>query len=344
LVVLTLVAIAILILGAIYHSEDIKWLEISGDFSKILLTAVFAGAILKILVLEGYFKRTLSELLYEDRWLEKLDEVEQRKLWRRLSLFIYAPFLNQGNVPELTNNLVRAIETNFDYTQKFYQSDWRRDYEIEWEPSSADKILVMKEKLRAKLIPFKKQETLTWTTFRTAEAHLKLSNYQNIVKAMKIDGRDPDPRSFTTRFEGEKEITTFNLAGKNEYNIFRERYQKWDIDHDPGYSLEATTVVDGGSITVSNRAKGLQVVVKEVGGIDLLESFDNSIVEYEGQYSAGIKTILLPKQGFQLMFLRRQAISKASEAIESGKQAPNIMDPTKAASLPTEPAPKTGSA
>jgi hypothetical protein len=66
-------------------------------------------------------------------------------------------------------------------------------------------------------------------------------------------------------------------------------------------------VVNGGTITVRNRAPDLQVVVKEVGGIDILESFDNPIVEFDFEYSAAIKTILLPKQGVQLMFVRRDA-------------------------------------
>jgi hypothetical protein len=307
LVILTLVAIAVLILGAIYHSEDIKWLEISGDFSKILLTAVFAGAILKILVLEGYFKRTLSEILYEDKWLEKLDEEEQKKLWRRLTLFTYAPFLNQSNLPELTKNLVSAIETNFDYTQKFYQGDWDREFEIAWEPDSSEKILAMTETLRTKLIPFKKLETVTWITSRTAEAHQPLNKYQNFVETIKINGDIPSPTSFTCKVEGQKEITTYTLTGKDEHKIFRVRTLKWDIDHDPAFSIATATVVDGGNVKVRNRAKGLQVVVKEVGGDDFLESYDNPIVEYEAQYSAEIKTILLPKQGLQLMFLRREA-------------------------------------
>lgn len=338
LVILTLASITIIVISSILKTQNLEWLQITSEFAKIILTAIFAGAILKILVLEGYFKRTLSELLYERRWLERLDEVERKTLWRRLTLLIYAPFLNQQNLPELTEKLVSAVETNFDYTQKFYQASWNRQYVFEWESESNDKKLVMTEKFRTRLIPFNKLESVTWTTIRTAEAHLGLNNYENTSK-LKINGKDPDKDSFTCKTEGQKEITTYTLVGRDKYDIFRERLQKWDVDDDPGYLLEATTVINGGDIIITNHAKGLQVVVKEAGGLDLFETFDNPIVECDSQYSAAIRSILLPKQGFQLMFLRREPAAKpGSEATaeprpaESGSEATAKPAPAEAGS------------
>jgi hypothetical protein len=311
--ILGITAAVIIGLGALHYGDNIPWFQITEEFSKILLTAIFAGAILKVLVLEGYFSTALSKIVYEDRGLERLREDERKSLWHKLTILVYAPFLHRSlrsngqnqELSALVRNLSESVVSNFDYNQNFYQKDWRRTYEIEWVPDSADKRVLVTEAFRSKMTPFNRSESIKWITTRTAEAHLDIHDYKSSDIEIKINGRDPDPNEFTSDvIDGQEERRTYLLFGHERYDVYRRRTIEWQVDSDPGFSMTASTLIDGGSIEVSNRASNLRIVVKEVGGTRMFSSSDDTIVEPNGRYFAEIKTILLPGQGFQLTFIR----------------------------------------
>jgi hypothetical protein len=76
--------------------------------------------------------------------------------------------------------------------------------------------------------------------------------------------------------------------------------------------MEAVTLVDGGHIEVINSAENLQIVFKEVGGTNLFTSNSKMVIGHNERYFGEITPILLPGQGFELMFIRQKEVPETA--------------------------------
>jgi hypothetical protein len=231
IVIIALAAAVVVVFAHIY--KESTFLEIASEVSKLLLTAIVASVILKVLVLEGYFSTTLSKILYEDKGLQRLTKEERQDAWRKLTVLVYAPFLSRNvrskdnvEISTLSDNLFKSVTLSFNFNENYYNKGWQRTYEIQWDNGREYTRLVMTETFRAKMIPFKPTEDVNWVTTRIAEAYLGVGDYENSEIGIEINGYPPDPNACTCKTVGDREIRTYKLYGNTKYDVYRRRVLK----------------------------------------------------------------------------------------------------------------------
>jgi hypothetical protein len=314
LIIICFVSIFFIILSnTINYDGKNVYLSAASNFSTIFLTAFIAGVILKILAVEGFFLDAVVRAAYGKEGLNRLSDDEKHNLWRDLTIMVYAPFIRLNSNPpppedlaKLAGRLSDVIRSNFNLTRNFYHRNWRRRFEITWQEGNKGKVLVVNDDFRTNVIPFRFSEVVNWETQRIAEAHLEVGDYIETERDITINGVRPGEKDCITVTDGRIIKKTYRLSGYKEYETHMDRDIGWQFDHDPTYSMAAIALVDGGSVEVANRAEGLQIVINEVGGSDLFKSSDSTIVGFERRYFGEIKSVLLPGQGIQLIFVRER--------------------------------------
>ena len=112
--------------------------------------------------------------------------------------------------------------------------------------------------------------------------------------------------------KGRTERRTYVLKGRQEHEILLEDEHSWSIEKDPTSIRTGILVADGLSLRLENRAPGLRVVFLEVGGDGLFSNRarndtqeDDELIDFGETLRKKAHRILLPGQGFQLIFVRK---------------------------------------
>jgi len=143
------------------------------ETSKLFISAVVAGVVLKILVLERYFTDALSEVIHGMRGLKEMSPQRRIELWQTLTSWIYAPILHEGTAlsPELqalSQRMTKVIGRTFEYHKNFYLSHSDRQLEFEW-TSEKHRRLRMIDFMN---VIFESSAVIPWQTERMSEKHL----------------------------------------------------------------------------------------------------------------------------------------------------------------------------
>jgi hypothetical protein len=289
------------------------------DLAGLGITAIVAGAVLKVLVVEGFFTSALMQLFESDAWLAGLAPERRTELWRRLTGKVYIPSLDSddGKVTpsagsqNLSLRVSEAITASFAYKAGEYARRVDSDVTVRWEPNSARSRIEITTKARQALVPFDAGRATEWVTTRTAEPHLSLTDYNKSTRDLTINGDKPTAPK--TKMIGRTEHTTYVLSGKSEYDIAYTDTISWVLDNDPTLMRTAILVYDGFDVRIDNRAEDLRIVFLEVGGTDLFETTgvqqgaNEDLIDFDQVSKRKARRVILPGQGYQLIFVRKTA-------------------------------------
>lgn len=91
------------------------WLAFLSEFSKIIFAAIVTGAVLKVLVVTGFFERAVADIIFAEKGLEILSPDRHIEIWKSLTARIYAPSFRAGSITDVdfrtsTARLARYLE------------------------------------------------------------------------------------------------------------------------------------------------------------------------------------------------------------------------------------------
>lgn len=296
--------------------DSLWWWGLGGEISGLILTSIFAGAILKILAVEGFFSDALAEIIYGDAGIDRIGDEEKLALWRNLTMRIYIPSLHQeikrnrisnnnsnSDLDLFAGSLTSSVADRFSYNRQFYIKSVNRSVKIELDGA----IVFITDEIESRLVPFDGAATVNWMSMRTAQGSLDLNGYE--IKELMFSVRNKDGSECrcqgVTETNESTETTTYSLSGSTEYVVYWKRRRSWDVTKDCMLQQSSPYVVRDGTLRIENAAPGLQVQFMELGGEGLYRPIEGALPWVAGTLKLAHNGVLLPDQGFQLiMFLR----------------------------------------
>jgi hypothetical protein len=288
--VLVLVCSGLIILfPAYFHEWAIVGAKLIGVGASTALFTRFLGGM-------GMFKDAISDVLGEDRWLDRRSDLAD--LWRRISRRLFLPGFDENAagseefLAEFNKAMTKTVLRSAGRYHGYYEKDARRVIELTWlDPEN--KILRLQDELRCDVIVFS-QQTEIYEIKCTATAGLGIDSYKLSVTASvnnvtaKPSGDSADGRSI---FRLEVPHTT------NPNKFHRAIAAEQAPLTDPTYYVICGHVTWGMNIIVRNRAPGLRVSWEEIG-VDAGFSLENNSSDFLQLVS---EDILFPDQGVILV-------------------------------------------
>lgn len=326
LVVLGVVGVGIgVIWGDHYSDSNLKlFAAYIGDVGGAMIGGGVAGAVIKLLAVEGVFLDAVAAVAYSADGLTRRSEADRTQLWRDLTRMIYLPFLGQPTSQsqpriasqELAAEIEQAITKTFTYNRKFYIQKLHRRLELRWADEAKRRIEVV-DIQTIEIIPFRSDEKITWSSRSTPDAGRKMDDYEIKDVECSIKPEPPQKPDITT--SDQARVTNWVLQDSDKYEMYRHRNLRWTLNADPVLAFESPYVVRNLTIDIFNRAEGLRITFRDIGGADLFQKKGGvgKQIEYEEHAALGATNLLLPDQGFLLLLLDLKP-NKSEQAISDG--------------------------
>ena len=292
-------------------SAAAKQVWLVGKLAELVLSAIVVGAVLKVLVVEGFFQTALAEMLSGDSWIDSLSKERRVELWHRLTQKIYLPMILQGNKTndetevsqrDFHRRVNESVANSFDYRRGEYNRSVNLELTIDWADSAESRICIKKD-AEFWLVPIETGAPAEWVFESTPEPHMQPSEYLRSTLLLKIDGELPvGPPNVKKR--GHSERTTYHLSGKAKYWIEHIETLTWSIAKDPTFMRTSMQVVDGFQLRIENKAVGLRIVFVEIGGEGLFNSVAADLINSGEVMRRSATRVVLPGQGFQLVLIK----------------------------------------
>ncbi|MGO7028690.1 hypothetical protein ACCS69_33215, partial [Rhizobium johnstonii] len=232
---------------------------------------------------------------------------------------LYVPFLTR----ELTDinvdaaALAKAVETSIDrrlrYDRKVYVKKLDRVIEVSWADSDHKDIRV-RDISKFEFVPFT-HEQIIWRTQRFPSGELTASQYRITRDKIGLKGSKIGKPKETQSTDGQVITSVYTLpllATGMPYLVTTDREREWYLDGDPTFEQTSPYVVDGGRITIKNKAKGIRLVYHDVGGAELFLPADEAdrcthkwdVIRSDKEITLTSQQLLLPDQGYMIVISR----------------------------------------
>jgi hypothetical protein len=296
---------------------SLPWIEaVLGELAALGIAAIISGAVLKVLLVQGYFKQALAEVIHGDAGLDLLPAERRIELWRGLTQRIYMPVLQEQirdrpsdvDLQRFEKALSESISSSFNYDRNEYNRDVDLEVTVSWADETRKEI-VLTNYVSFTLIPIDISVGTQWVYERSTEAHMQISEFFKHIHSVMVDGLKPDEPKVEL-IGRNTERTTYRLAGKHQYKIVAKDSLQWKLDNDPSAERTSILVADGFRLRLENKAPGLRIVFLEVGGTGLFDaeksdrSGPDELIEFGQMGRWRAKRVILPDQGYRLIFVR----------------------------------------
>lgn len=286
----------------------------AGEVGKAALGGGFAGVILKLMTLQGIFLDAVAAVAYGPEGLSRRSEADRKHLWRELTRMIYLPFLTPSasssarelNGQELAAQIERSITETFTYNQKFYIQRLHRRLEFTWADERARRIQVL-ETQTIEIVPFSDKEEIVWVATSAPDAGRSMAEYETAAEDYTITPQPQSPPK--TNEDTDARQTTCVLKGSARYDVWRKRVRRWSLNADPILATVSPYVVQALTIDILNRAPGLRITFKDIGGATLFVASGGvgKQIDYLEESCLRLDHLLLPDQGYLLLLVALNA-------------------------------------
>ena len=217
------------------------WFKLMSKCADIILVSSLISFLLDSAEYMGIFKKDLEEIIYETRFLEKRNDIED--IWVKVSqVFTKLKF------PQISKPLMKVIKNYYkssDDLKLSYYNDYRNIYTVTFDEEDENFINVKNE---AKFT-LKVEDTgkfsfpmRYWTCVEEKSQGAVTMQYQHITVNNKTV-RLKDPKK---TYENGMICHTFDieLEGASEYNINQETHQRYDLRQDNYLGFRARWLVN----------------------------------------------------------------------------------------------------
>jgi hypothetical protein len=296
------------VFGADIHAAlfSSKWiLAVLSELSVVGMTAIITGAILKVLLLQGYFEDALTNVIFGEAGLDRLGTERRIELWKTLTCKIHAPLLHEkigdSRLSDLRAKLLAAEEKQISYNESFFVENIIRDIEFCWSDEQ-NGIVEMRAFFQSTLVPFDDSREIEWKSITTPDLGSKIDDYEINESEISIEGENAEKRKVVE--EGNRKTTTYYLKGRPSYKASSKRTITWKLEKDPIYWATSPYIVIGGTFKVTNKLRGKRLIFQEIGGAEIFQILEGASVLPDGEHlRRGVADVLLPRQGFQIIIV-----------------------------------------
>jgi hypothetical protein len=297
------IAITILIVvcaGVIIFEQSVPaWVF---HFSQVILIGASTTAFTRLLGGMGLFRDAISDVLGEDRWLDRRKDLDD--LWRRITRRIFLPGFRE-DAPD-ANRLMVALNATMDKLLyqpdkqvNYYQREMKRRIRIEWIDQASRKVKIT-DRLKTTIVPFDAQKGCQHEIRTRPTTGETLDAYTILLVSLSVDGAqqkvDPIIEENVHRYE-------VQLKGKDSFELERTMTFEQNLLQDPIYYVYAGRGVVWGleAIIDPTPARNLRINFEEVGVEGAFKPLGDHGVGGSEEWEAN--GALLPNQGFQVIMI-----------------------------------------
>lgn len=327
--------------GAFLSTGDclqLTWSRFLGVLEALWPTVLgggIAGAVLKIVAMEGYFLDAVGNVMFGRHGIERMDDAARVRVWRDLTNAIYLPLPRDaaasGHVlakPEFEERFSSAIDQVCDYEEDYLLQNVDRTIKIVWDEKAAGRILGILTWFDARVIPYDPAEEVQYKIKRRVSAGQTLPAYnpkdQIFVQRLGESVADFQQRiasGDTEKIEVKQVSSTetelfitlrrdrHDLLEGKYYTIVRRVELSLDLHEDNVYEMVPSVPIDGIRLTIRNQAEGVAVQLYELGWKEKLTAKNGGgrtlTPGQDGTYTGS--DVFLPHQGCLLIFNRLPA-------------------------------------
>lgn len=266
--------------------------KILETIAQVLVVGGVAGTLVNTAQNMGVFQEELKDILYGKDFLRKREDVPE--IWEEMTKVMY-----QSRFENIPPSLIKTIRKLYLPENPTYVQNRISSVHVEWVDKSR-KIVSVIANDAFEYIPGTSQEAVYKSSMAIDIHGLSKEDYSYEV-SYKVDGEEYDSKRIEEQV-GE-EICWRNiikLRGKDSYFIVRTTKQKFSLENDHVYAMNATISINGFMLDFTY-PKDLHAIFSNMGTTD-----DFEIVEHQdGHIVARSKGLILNKQGYLIAFFNK---------------------------------------
>lgn len=283
------------------ESSSPHWYKLLEKGSDIILVSSLISFLLDSAEYMGIFKRDLEEIIYDTRFLEKRNDIED--IWVRVSkVFTKLKF------PQISTPLMQAVKnfyTSDDDLKLSYYSDYRNVYTITFDEQDEHFINVKSETSFTLKVEDSKE-----FNFPMRYWNCVAENNQGSVTVnsdhISVNGKPTKVKDPVKSYQDGMICHTFNLElkGSTEYHITQENHQRYDLRQDNYLGFRARWLVNDMRIQIFHPGNLKLLFVNRAtanGFKNNKETEEFSEYEYKG--------LILKNQGY-IIILNKQPLQQ----------------------------------
>jgi hypothetical protein len=263
--------------------------------AQIVLIGASTAAFTRFMASMGMFKDALADLMQEDAWIDRRNDVE--KLWGRITRRIFLPGFREdaphaGPLLDALNQTMGQLikpEKRADYFAK----DMRRRIEISWF-DEAGRIVEIVDYLESDIVPFRPDKGCSYEMEFTPTTGELIEDYYIAIRDLCIDNEPKDPDSYRAEIVNGVTKYSVKMEGKDRHFFSRTMIYRQNVDADPIFYVAAGRVVWGMNAIITLSARGLRLNYEDIGIERAFRDVPHSATVTERDTRAA----LLPDHGF----------------------------------------------
>lgn len=244
----------------------------------------------------GLFKDAISDVLGDDKWLDRRNDLED--LLRRISRRLFLPGFQETSettefLSDFNNAIARMVMRSAVHRHGYYEIDVNRVVRVKWK-DEAERTLEMTDTVNCDVVVFSDRDQ-EYRVIATPASGNTLAAYGIDLDSASVDGRQLVPLEIASK--DTPGTFVIPLKPKSKQSITRVLRCSQNLTIDPLIYVSCGHVAWGMTVTIVNGAKGLRIAVEEVGVQNVFkpEQNDEDFMRYVA------KGVLLPEQGLSLV-------------------------------------------
>jgi hypothetical protein len=291
--------------------------EICTGLGTLVLVSGVSGAIMKILAVEGFFLDAVAEDAHGEKGLARLNDAKLHETWLNATRMLHLRNMETDHesaemkslIAEMRAQFEKELQSRIPSSEKHFLQWHERTLDIEWLDREKSIVRII-DTVNSELIPFKSEESLSWTASIYSEAGTPITDaiVTELENKLRNCGDEELKLERETVEDGKRILTRFTSLPKPKHEIWRKREWRLNILNDPNFFTISPYIVRRADIRIHNKANGLAVAIIYIGSGKLFSSVSGSRYIRDGE-SAHIRLdrMMLPEQGYGLTLIKLDA-------------------------------------
>ena len=269
--------------------------------SQVTLVGASTALFTRFLGGMGMFRDAIADVLGEDRWLDRRNDLED--LWRRITRRIFligfredAPDSKQF-LDALNLSMTKAIHKP-EQRLNYYVKNAARRINVSWE-NEKTRMVRISDRMDCEVIPFNSNDECRYEFTFTSTTEETMETYGVKLSKLSLDGIAKAEEDLVLVKEPQRERRFLTMKGNSLYSLSRTTTSIQSIDADPIFVFDSGRVIWGMNVVITVNAPGMRVSFEEIGleGEFKLKHEDAT----KGEMERDTRGVLLPNQGFVIV-------------------------------------------
>jgi hypothetical protein len=277
------------------------FLLLSAKLAYFVLIGTSTALVTRLLGGVGMFRDAISDVLGEDAWLDRRNDLED--LWRRITRRIFLPGFRE-DAPDAPQLLAALNDTMTQMVHKpaqrvsYYAKDVKRRITVRWHNETA-RTVKMTDVLDCRIFPFEPHKGCIYEIYFTGTTGEPITDYSIQLTKLSIDEEEQDITKVKREQEGNWVRLLVELNGKRSYRLSRTLEIIQNIEADPIFVVAAGRVVWGMSAIVFCDTPAIRINFEEVGVTRVFRAVRTD--DANGGFERETNGALFPEQGFMFV-------------------------------------------